>query len=67
MIKFDLIQFLNDLPISLPALAQKLGVKYRGLCVMRDRGTIKPEVYSLLKKKFPVKTVEKYRLFNVKF
>lgn len=67
MIKFNLEQFLNDFPISLPSLAKKLGVKYRGLCKMKERGTIKSETYDLFKKKFSKKLVEKYRIINTDF
>jgi hypothetical protein len=67
MIHFNFKEFLSDLPISVPALAKKLRIPYRSLCVMKDRGTIKPETYNLLKEKFSKKLVERYRIINTDF
>lgn len=66
MIEFNFDKFLTDNELSVPELAAKLKIKYRSLVAMMDRGTVKPSIIRIMKKKFSKQLIEKYKLNNGK-
>lgn len=64
MIKFDFQRFLYETEISIPELAARLKMTRKGVDAMVERGTIKPGIITLLKKKFGKKYVDKYKIIN---
>lgn len=53
MIKFNFKKLLFEELISLPELAEQTKIKYSSLTIMKRRGTVKPEVFRQIKKKYP--------------